>query len=95
MADTKFNIEYIAHLARIKLTEQEKTTFGAQLSTVLGYMEKLREVNVDNVEPTSHPLPLVNVMRDDKPEPGLSHTEAMQNAPLQTNDLFIVPKIVE
>ncbi|MGB9601536.1 MAG: Asp-tRNA(Asn)/Glu-tRNA(Gln) amidotransferase subunit GatC [Verrucomicrobiia bacterium] len=95
MGNTKFDIEYIAHLARIKLTEQEKAIFGAQLSTVLGYMEKLREVNVDNVEPTSHPLPLVNVMRDDEPKAGLSHTAAMQNAPLKANDLFIVPKIVE
>ncbi len=95
MGDTKFDIEYIAHLARIKLTPEEKKIFGAQLNTVLEYMEKLREVNVEGIEPTSHPLPFVNVMRPDEQKPGLSHNEAMQNAPLQSNGLFIVPKIVE
>lgn len=95
MGNVKLDIEYIAFLARIKLTEEEKAIFGAQLRTVLDYMEKLREVNVENVEPTSHPLPLVNVMRADKPEPCLARAEAMQNAPLKFNDLFIVPKIVE
>lgn len=95
MADTKFNIEYVAHLARIKLTDEEKTKFGAQLTTILNYMEKLRELDVTGVEPTSHPMPLLNVMRPDEPQPGLAHAEAMQNAPLANNDLFIVPKIVE
>jgi aspartyl-tRNA(Asn)/glutamyl-tRNA(Gln) amidotransferase subunit C len=95
MADTKFNIEYVAHLARIKLTEEEKVKFGAQLSTILNYMEKLRELDVSGVEPTSHPMPMLNVMRPDTPERGLDHSEAMKNAPLASNDLFIVPKIVE
>ncbi|MCX7872194.1 MAG: Asp-tRNA(Asn)/Glu-tRNA(Gln) amidotransferase subunit GatC [Verrucomicrobiae bacterium] len=95
MGDTKFNIEYIAHLARLKLTDAEKEKFGAQLTTILNYMEKLRELNVADVEPTSHPMPLLNVMRTDIPQSGLNHSEAMQNAPLANNDLFIVPKIVE
>jgi len=95
MGDTKFNIEYVAHLVRIKLTEEEKALFGAQLGTVLDYIEKLREVNVDGVEPTSHPLPLINVMRPDETKVGLHDDDAMRNAPLKSNDLFIVPKIIE
>lgn len=95
MGDTKFNIEYVAHLARVKLTDEEKAKFGAQLTTILNYMEKLRELDVSGVEPTSHPMPLLNVMRPDTPQPGLDHSDAMKNAPLASNDLFIVPKIVE
>lgn len=95
MGDTKFNIEYVAHLARLKLTDEEKEKFGMQLTTILNYMEKLRELDVTGVEPTSHPMPLLNVMRDDIPKPGLNHSEAMQNAPLTINGLFVVPKIVE
>ncbi len=95
MDDTKFNIEYIAHLARIKLTEEEKTLYGVQLGTVLDYIEKLREVNVDGVEPTSHPLPLINVMRIDETKVCLSSEDALRNAPLKSNNLFIVPKIIE
>ncbi len=95
MGDTKFDIEYVAHLVRIKLTEEEKALFGSQLGTVLDYIEKLREVNVDDVEPTSHPLPLINVMRPDETRDSLSGEDAMRNAPLKSNDLFIVPKIIE
>lgn len=95
MGDTKFNIEYVAHLVRIKLTEEEKALFGDQLGTVLDYIEKLREVNVEGVEPTSHPLPLINVMRPDETKDCLCGEDAMRNAPLKSNDLFIVPKIIE
>ncbi len=89
------NVQYIAHLARLHLTPEEETTFGAQLGHVLGYIEKLKELDVSAVEPTAHAVPLVNVTRPDEPRPSLPHEEAMRNAPAKANGLFIVPKIVE
>ena len=90
-----FNVNYVAHLARLALTPAEEHELGAQLSQVLGYIEKLKEVDVTGIEPTAHPFPLVNVTRPDEVKPGLTHEAALQNAPAQSNGLFMVPKIVE
>jgi aspartyl-tRNA(Asn)/glutamyl-tRNA(Gln) amidotransferase subunit C len=90
-----FNIKYVAHLARLKLTPEEETQLGAQLGNILGYIEKLKEVDVTGVEPTAHAFPLVNVFRADEPRPGLSTEEALRNAPKRANGLFVVPKVVE
>jgi aspartyl-tRNA(Asn)/glutamyl-tRNA(Gln) amidotransferase subunit C len=95
MADLKIDVNYVAHLARLSLAPEEAEQFGAQLEHVLNYIEKLKEVNVEGVEPTAHAFPLVNVTRPDEVTPSLSHEEAMRNAPAQANGLFIVPKIVE
>jgi len=95
MAEEKFDVKYVAHLARIKLTPDEEQKIGAQLSSVLKYVEKLREVDVSNVEPTAHAMPLVNVFRTDEVRESLPHEEAMRNAPAKANRLFMVPKIVE
>ena len=90
-----FNVKYVANLARIALTAEEEQKFGAQLKHVLGYIEKLRELDVSNVEPTAHAVPLVNVMREDEIRPSMSHEDALRNAPSKANGLFLVPKIVE
>jgi aspartyl-tRNA(Asn)/glutamyl-tRNA(Gln) amidotransferase subunit C len=95
MSSDQFDIKYVAHLARISLTPEEEQTFGEQLSHVLGYIEKLKEVDVSNVEPTAHAFPMVNVTRLDEVQPSMSNEEALRNAPAQANGLFIVPKIVE
>jgi aspartyl-tRNA(Asn)/glutamyl-tRNA(Gln) amidotransferase subunit C len=95
MASSDFNIKYVAHLARIALTPEEETKLSAQLGNVLTYIEKLRELDVSNVEPTAHAVPLVNVTRPDETGPCLSQDEALRNAPVKANGLFIVPKIVE
>ena len=92
---SEFNIHYVADLARLKLTPEEEKTFGAQLTHVLDYIEKLKQVNVEGVEPTAHAFPLVNVTRADEVRPSMSHEDAMRNAPEQAGGLFIVPKIVE
>jgi aspartyl-tRNA(Asn)/glutamyl-tRNA(Gln) amidotransferase subunit C len=68
---------------------------GAQLGNILGYIEKLKEVDVSGVEPTAHAFPLVNVTRPDEVRPSLSQEEALRNAPAHANGLFMVPKIVE
>ena len=89
------DIKYVAHLARISLTPEEEKKIGAQLGHILGYIEKLAELDVANVEPTAHAVPMVNVTRADEIHPSLSHDEALRNAPRQAGGLFIVPKIVE
>lgn len=93
MAD--FNIKYVAHLARITLTPEEEKKLTAQLGNILGYIEKLKELDVSNVEPTAHAVPLINVTRADEIGESLSQEEALRNAPAQANGLFIVPKIVD
>ena len=95
VAAEQFDIHYVADLARIELTHEEEQRLGAQLGNILGYVEQLGRVDVSGVEPTSHAFPLVNVTRPDVERPGLSPEEALRNAPLKANDLFIVPKIVE
>jgi aspartyl-tRNA(Asn)/glutamyl-tRNA(Gln) amidotransferase subunit C len=90
-----FDIKYVAHLARLSLTPDEEKQFAAQLAGILGYIEKLKELDVTNIEPTAHATPLVNVFRQDQIQPTLSNEEALRNAPAKANGLFIVPKIVE
>lgn len=89
------DIRYVAHLARLELTPDEQRRFAAQLGQVLEHIEKLKQLDVSGVEPTAHAAPLVNVTRPDEVRPGLSHEEALRNAPAHANGLFIVPKIVE
>ena len=90
-----FNIQYVANLARVALTPDEDQRFGQQLTNILGYIEKLKEVDVSQVEPTAHAFPLVNVMRPDVVTGSLPHDEAMRNAPAKAGGLFVVPKVVE
>ena len=91
----QLNVKYVAHLARLSLTPEEEQKIGAQLGSVLQYVEKLKEVDVSGVEPTAHAFPLVNVTRADEVQPSLSNEEALRNAPAKANGLFMVPKIVE
>lgn len=95
MPAVEIDVKYVAHLARLALTPEEERVLGAQLGQVLGYVEKLKELNVSDVEPTAHAIPMVNVARPDEIRDSLPHEEAMRNAPAQANGLFIVPKIVE
>ncbi len=95
MAAPEIDVKYVAHLARLSLSPAEEAKLGGQLAQVLGYIEKLKEVNLEGVEPTAHAFPLVNVTRADEVRPSLPHEDAMRNAPAQANGLFIVPKIVE
>ncbi len=95
MAGTEIDVKYVAHLARIALTPEEEQKIGAQLGNILGYIEKLKELDVSQVEPTAHAVRLSNVTRPDEIRPSLPHDEALRNAPSQANGLFLVPKIVE
>ena len=95
MLATEIDVKYVAHLARLGLTPEEERKFGSQLGQVLGYIETLREVDVSQVDPTAHAVPMVNVTRPDEVHPSLPIEEALRNAPARANGLFIVPKIVE
>ena len=95
MAATEIDVKYVAHLARISLSPAEEQKIGAQLGNILGYIEKLKELDVTGVEPTAHAVPMVNVTRADEIRPSLPHDDALRNAPAKAGGLFIVPKIVE
>ncbi len=95
MAATELDLQHVAHLARLNLTKEEEQKFSAQLGQILGYIAKLNELDVSQVEPTAHAVPLVNVTRPDEIRPSLSNEQALRNAPASANGLFVVPKIVE
>lgn len=87
------DVEHVAKLARLELTEDEKVKFSKQLGDILKYVEQMNEVNTENVEPMSHAIPVVNVMRDDKVVTEQTKQELMANAPAKEDGFFRVPKI--
>ena len=89
------DVEHVARLARLHLSDDELTRIQAQLSGILGYIDKLRTLDVAGVEPTTHAVPLVNVMRDDEIRPCLPRDEMLANAPDRSGDFFRVPRILE
>lgn len=91
----QLNIDYVAHLARIALTDDEKQRFAHQLGDVLAYVEKLQEVDVSDVEPTAHAFEVVNVWQADVATPPLPTAEAMRNAPALRDQMIVVPKVVD
>lgn len=88
-------IEHIAMLARLDLSETEKKLFSEQLGSIIQYIDKLNELDTSNVEPTAHALPIKNVFRKDELRPSLSKDKALQNAPDSRNGFYKVPKIIE
>ena len=95
MKITKKEVEHVALLARLKFSEEEKEPFVKQLSGILGYVEKLNEVDTSNIEPTSHVIKMQNVFRDDVVTDSLPREKALSNAPDKTEKFFRVPKIIE
>lgn len=89
------DVGYVAQLARLNLTEEETRLFSSQLGEVLEYADKLREVDISQIEATAHAIPVFNVFREDEPHDWFTAEEALQNAPRQANGLFIVSKVVE
>jgi aspartyl-tRNA(Asn)/glutamyl-tRNA(Gln) amidotransferase subunit C len=95
MAVTIKDVEYIADLARLKFSQEELEYFTKQLNQILEYMDKLNELDTDNVEPLSHPVEGTNVFREDKVDESISRGEALKNAPDSDNVFFKVPKVIE
>jgi aspartyl-tRNA(Asn)/glutamyl-tRNA(Gln) amidotransferase subunit C len=94
MQVSKQDVEQVARLARLEITEAEKETFSRQLSAILTYVEKLKTLDTTGVEPTATVLDQVNVLREDKARPGLPVEKALANAPEAEDGYFIVPKII-
>ena len=89
------DVEHVARLSRLALTDAEIERMREQLSGILAYIDKLRALDTAGVAPTSHAVPLVNVMRDDETRPCLSQDEALANAPERSGEYVRVPKIIE
>ena len=95
MKITKQEVEHVAKLGRLELTEQEEGSLTDQLSNILTYVEKLNELDTTGVAPTSHVLDISNVMRSDTPEASLPQERALANAPDKAAGHYKVPKIIE
>lgn len=89
------DVAHVARLARLALSDGEKARMREQLAKILQYIDKLKELDVEGVEPTSHAVPLVSVMRADEGTPSLPRDEMLANAPDRAGDLFRVPRIIE
>lgn len=94
MAISKEQVQHVALLARLALSDEEVEFFGGQLSQILGHIDKISSLDTADVEPTAHALDVSNVFREDCTRPCLSQEEALANAPKAEAGGFVVPKIV-
>lgn len=98
MSDVKITlaeVEHVARLARLALDADEKERMRSQLDAILGYIEQLRRVDTEGVEPTAHVLPLVNILREDEVRPSYPVDAMLANAPDAQDGQFRVPRILE
>ena len=94
MALTIKEVEHVARLARLSLTENEKVKFAEQLSSILDYADTLNAIPTEGIEPLTHILPIRNVFREDQVEPSMDREEILANAPLAEDFQYKVPKIM-
>ncbi len=87
-------VRHVAKLARLSLSPEEEALLGQQLGQILGYVDQLNELDTTGLEPTSHSIPLKNVLRADEPRPSLSREDLLANAPQTEDGMFRVPKIL-
>ena len=98
MAEPKISpkdVEHVARLARLALSPEEQERMRRELDGILTYIDKLRALDTEGVEPTSHAVPMTSVMRDDAMRPSFPRPDMLANAPDRNGDLFRVPKIIE
>jgi aspartyl-tRNA(Asn)/glutamyl-tRNA(Gln) amidotransferase subunit C len=91
----KMDIEKVARLARLELSEEERETFGNQMEQILTYMEQLNRLDTTGVEPASHAVPIYNVFREDEVKPSIPQEEVLAIAPDEEDGHFKVPRIIE
>ena len=89
------DVEHVARLARLALSDDEKERMRQQLDRILGYIAKLNELDTEGVEPTSHAIRVVNVMREDEVRPSCPPEAMLANAPQRAGEFFRVPRIIE
>jgi aspartyl-tRNA(Asn)/glutamyl-tRNA(Gln) amidotransferase subunit C len=92
---SRVEVEHVARLARLELSEADKDRMQGELDGILAYIDKLRALDVEGVPPTTHAVPLTNVMRADEPEPSLPSEEMLANAPDRNGEYVRVPRIIE
>lgn len=98
MAEPKITmkeVDDVARLSRLELTDAEKERMRRELDGILSYIDKLRALDTEGIPPTSHAVPITNVMREDEPRPSLPQDEMLANAPDRSGEFFRVPKILE
>jgi len=95
MSLTHDQVRWVAHLARLELSEAELETMTRQLGAILEYVDQLQKINTDNVEPLAHPLPIQNVFREDEPAASLPVDAALRNAPDRRANFYGVPAVLE
>lgn len=95
MSLTAEQVRWVAHLARLELSDADVTRLTPQLGAILDYVDLLKQVNTEGIEPLAHPLKVHNVFRDDEPAPSLPVEAALANAPARRGDFFGVPAVLE
>jgi len=95
MALSKETVKYVADLSRIELDPQELEKLSLQLQTILGFIDQLNQADIEGIEPTSHILPLNNVLRDDQLKESLTIERTLANAPQKKDNFFVVPRVIE
>lgn len=95
MKITREQVQHVAKLARLNLSDDEVAMFTGQMADILAYVEKLNELNTDGIVPTSHAVPMENAFRDDVVRPSIGADAALANAPDRIADFFRVPKVIE
>ncbi len=95
MGITKDTVKYVAHLARVELKSRELEKLSRQLQDILDFIDKLKKLDTQNINPTSHILPISNVLREDTPSLSLPVEKALKNAPCRERNFFVVPKVIE
>lgn len=95
MEINKTTLNYVAHLARIELQEKELDKLSSQLQSILNFIDKLKELDVKDISPTSHILPINNCFREDLPLDSLQNDVVLNNAPQKKDKFFEVPKVIE
>ncbi len=88
-------VRHVAHLARLKITDEEAARYADQLSKILDHVRQLNELDTSNVPPTAHPLAVTNVFREDEVRPSWSSDAALANAPDRHGEFFRVPKVLD
>ncbi len=92
---TDLNLKHIARLARLHFKDQELKVYESQVEGILKFIDELKQVNVEGVEPTSHPMAIKNVFREDEIKPSLAIEEILKHSPKSRGRFFEVPKIIE
>lgn len=94
MAISEEQVRHVAMLARLGLSDEQITSLGQELNSILSHIDQIQKLDLEGVEPTAHPLEVVNSMRADELRTGLSREDALRNAPEQQDGAFLIPRIV-